>query len=91
MRSEQIIIIVSFSISTFLPYFECNSTIKAIKAELVKKHLKRLKKEEGAIKLVGGRQEYEGRFLFTLVYALYNKSAYIFNKYYLKKSLLSTN
>lgn len=35
--------------------------IKAKKAKLVKKHLKRLKKVEGAIKLVGGREEYEGR------------------------------
>lgn len=31
------------------------------KAILVKKHLKRLKKVEGAIKLVGGAGEYEGR------------------------------
>jgi uncharacterized protein YciI len=28
--------------------------------KLVRKHLKRLKKEEGAIKLVGGRDEHEG-------------------------------
>lgn len=31
------------------------------KAWLVKKHIKRLKKVEGAIKLVGGRGEFEGK------------------------------
>lgn len=33
---------------------------KAARERLVKKHLKRLRKEEGAIKLVGGANEYEG-------------------------------
>lgn len=32
----------------------------AEKANLVKKHLKRLKKHDGAIKLIGGRGEFEG-------------------------------
>ncbi|XP_022917947.2 lysyl oxidase homolog 3 [Onthophagus taurus] len=40
--------------------FNCDEDIKQKKANLVKKHLKRLKKEEGGIKLVGGRDEYEG-------------------------------
>lgn len=39
---------------------EFDPEIKAKKAKLVKKHLKRLKKSEGAIKLVGGREEFEG-------------------------------
>lgn len=34
--------------------------LKEKKASLVKKHLKRLKKVEGGIKLVGGRAEFEG-------------------------------
>lgn len=38
--------------------------LQVLKANLVKKHLKRLKKLEGAIKLVGGRDEYEGRIKF---------------------------
>lgn len=33
---------------------------KAARERLVKKHMKRLRKEEGAIKLVGGANEYEG-------------------------------
>lgn len=36
------------------------------KAHLVKKHLKRLKKQDGAIKLVGGRGEFEGIY-FTQI------------------------
>lgn len=41
---------------------------KAAREILVKKHLKRLKKEEGALKLVGGQNDYEGiEFLFTLI------------------------
>lgn len=35
---------------------------KAARERLVKKHLKRLRKEEGAIKLVGGANEYEGTY-----------------------------
>lgn len=31
------------------------------KTSLVKKHLKRLKKQEGALKLVGGSGEHEGK------------------------------
>lgn len=33
---------------------------KQEKANLIKKHIKRLKKQEGALKLVGGRGEFEG-------------------------------
>lgn len=33
---------------------------KQERANLIKKHLKRLKKQEGALKLIGGRGEYEG-------------------------------
>lgn len=36
---------------------------KKTPALLVKKHLKRLKKQEGAIKLVGGRAEFEGKVI----------------------------
>lgn len=39
---------------------------KKRKAWLVKKHIKRLKKVEGAIKLVGGRGEYEGKCSWSL-------------------------
>lgn len=38
-----------------------HTELQVLKANLVKKHLKRLKKLEGAIKLVGGREEYEGK------------------------------
>lgn len=60
MRNEQIVIILIAL--AFLPGFKSDSSaeIKLKKADLVKKHLKRLKKQEGAIKLVGGREEYEG-------------------------------
>lgn len=46
----------------FLPSFQGNAhTDRQVRrAFLVKKHLKRLKKQEGAIKLVGGRAEFEG-------------------------------
>lgn len=32
-----------------------------VRQRLVKKYIKRLKKEEGAVKLVGGANEYEGQ------------------------------
>lgn len=41
---------------------ETPEDIKKRKAWLVKKHIKRLKKVEGAIKLVGGKGEYEGEY-----------------------------
>lgn len=44
---------------------------KKRKAWLVKKHIKRLKKVEGAIKLVGGRGEYEGKCPWSLFIILY--------------------
>lgn len=46
----------------YLPIFNGDDgvDIKRKKANLVKKHLKRLKKQEGGIKLVGGRAEFEG-------------------------------
>lgn len=40
-----------------------SDNLRKKKAFLVKKHLKRLKKIEGAIKLVGGRAEFEGKKL----------------------------
>ncbi|KAF5291677.1 hypothetical protein FQA39_LY14314 [Lamprigera yunnana] len=54
-------LLVIFSV-TFIVYVnvESNDEKKGAKLELIKKHLKRLKKEEGAIKLIGGREEYEG-------------------------------
>lgn len=48
-----------------LPSFTNSETpeeVKKRKAWMVKKHIKRLKKVEGAIKLVGGKGEHEGRF-----------------------------
>lgn len=48
----------------FLVCAACGETpeeLKRRKALLVKKHLKRLKKVDGGIKLVGGRGEFEGR------------------------------
>lgn len=40
-------------------------------ARLIKKHLKRLRKEEGGIKLVGGRGEYEGKFVSFYLHPTY--------------------
>lgn len=40
---------------------------KAARERLVKKHMKRLRKEEGAIKLVGGANEYEGNRVISQV------------------------
>lgn len=40
---------------------------KAAREVLVKKHLKRLKKEEGALKLVGGQSENEGKVLIKVL------------------------
>lgn len=56
-----------------LPALKGNSytDLQVRKAFLVKKHLKRLKKQEGAIKLVGGRAEFEGKkLLFVKACAL---------------------
>lgn len=38
-----------------------DGVLRERKAQLVRKHLKRLKKLDGAIKLVGGRGEFEGK------------------------------
>ncbi|XP_018336928.1 lysyl oxidase homolog 2B [Agrilus planipennis] len=49
--------------SFLFPFCNCNNDhedLKAKKAGLIKKHIKRLRKEDGAIKLVGGRDEFEG-------------------------------
>lgn len=46
-------------------YTDTNVEIKQKKAHLIKKHLKRLKKQEGGIKLVGGRAEFEGMLKYT--------------------------
>lgn len=62
MRSVRAVIVLTFAVA-FLPSFQGNSftDLQVRKAFLVKKHLKRLKKQEGAIKLVGGRAEFEGK------------------------------
>lgn len=39
---------------------DSSQDMKQKKAQIVKKHLKRLKKQDGAIKLIGGRGEFEG-------------------------------
>lgn len=44
-----------------LTHSETPEEAKTRKAYLVKKHIKRLKKVEGAIKLVGGKGEHEGK------------------------------
>lgn len=56
--------IITLSIFLLLSYIVCESPeeVKKKRALLIKKHLKRLKKVDGAIKLVGGRGEFEGRF-----------------------------
>lgn len=59
-------IICSIGILFYLPTFYSSDNsndveVKQKKAHLIKKHLKRLKKQEGGIKLVGGRAEFEGR------------------------------
>lgn len=41
--------------------------VKKKKALLVKKHLKRLKKIDGGVKLVGGRGEFEGKDFCKLI------------------------
>lgn len=51
-------------VSTFIILVLCDETpeeIKRQRAFLIRKHLKRLKKQEGGIKLVGGRGEFEGK------------------------------
>lgn len=62
MKIENIILFTGFNLVIILPVFESDSNVglKQKKASLIKKHLKRLKKQEGAIKLVGGRAEFEG-------------------------------
>lgn len=62
MRSASVVIVFALLVSC-LPAFQGNSytDLQVRKAFLVKKHLKRLKKQEGAIKLVGGRAEFEGK------------------------------
>lgn len=47
----------------------CYNNNRKQNAALVKKHLKRLKKQEGGIKLVGGRGEHEGQ-CFSKMYNL---------------------
>ena len=55
------IALVLCALVSILRGFETTDNRKK-KAVLVKKHLKRLKKLEGGIKLVGGKGEYEGNF-----------------------------
>jgi hypothetical protein len=57
-------ILVVLSAPSFLVGFNgsVSQDLKRKKAFLVRKHLKRLKKVEGAIKLVGGRAEFEGNY-----------------------------
>lgn len=57
MKLIHVAIIISIAIVS------CEDDVKKRqKALLVKKHLKRLKKLDGAIKLVGGKGEFEGKF-----------------------------
>ncbi|KAB0795476.1 hypothetical protein PPYR_12315 [Photinus pyralis] len=58
MKSEIITVVACLTVLVF-PSFRADS-VSSKEVELVRKHVKRLKKEEGAIKLVGGREEYEG-------------------------------
>lgn len=58
-RTFLVLSVLIFVLSFFVAG-ETPEEIKKRKAWLVKKHIKRLKKEEGAIKLVGGKGEYEG-------------------------------
>lgn len=62
MRSLRVVVLFVL-FTEFLLIFEGNGSTdaKARKAFMVRKHLKRLKKQEGAIKLVGGRAEFEGK------------------------------
>lgn len=62
MKSN-IFLILTVVLFVYLPMFYCEigTELKQRKANLVKKHLKRLKKHEGGIKLVGGRAEFEGK------------------------------
>lgn len=58
MKTEHFVI--TLAVLALVSDIKSDNVNKESKAELVKKHLKRLRKEEGAIKLVGGREEYEG-------------------------------
>lgn len=60
----------TFSVLTafvfLVSFIWCSETpeeVKKRKAWLVKKHIKRLKKVDGAIKLVGGKGEHEGKYV----------------------------
>lgn len=72
--------VITFAL--FVPEFHSthNTELQVLKANLVKKHLKRLKKLEGAIKLVGGREEYEGKNIIS------KKSVWLVN-YFVKLCL----
>jgi lysyl oxidase-like protein 2/3/4 len=56
----QIIILLQFCLLLTDCAHHSIDEAKAERQNLVKKYLKKLKKEEGAIKLVGGKNEYEG-------------------------------
>lgn len=56
-----LIIAAVFTLSTTCTETNHTVDIKLKRSELIRKHLKRLKKVEGGIKLIGGREEYEGK------------------------------
>lgn len=60
LANLRVCLILFFLIS--VTFISCSYPENAVaeRQKLVQKHLKRLKKEEGAIKLVGGREEHEG-------------------------------
>lgn len=68
LRLELVIMLINFRVSLLLfisvTFAWCYHSDKdgalSERQQLVRKHLKRLKKQEGAIKLVGGRDEHEG-------------------------------
>lgn len=70
LRSSKIVFVV-LVLTLILPALiggETPEDAHKRKAWLVKKHIKRLKKVEGAIKLVGGKGEYEGELMTCLLY-----------------------
>lgn len=61
-RTFLVLPVLVFSLTSFIIGTETPEDVKKRKAWLVKKHIKRLKKVDGAIKLVGGKGEHEGEY-----------------------------
>lgn len=60
------VVLVWFS---FIISVELRKKLKLTRNDVIKKHIKRLKKQEGGVRLVGGRGEYEGNFfIFSKLY-----------------------